>query len=495
MKQPDWKVPLILSTTLVVFGTFAYWLQYSHKPKKEQLETQEKKPLALPSPAPQIAAIKIKSSKGLIEIKCDELAQKNCKPGAISAWTISYPGTLKADSENVKVIVNAASNLIAAETIDLTDETPEKRKHLLEEYGLSDAKRTDLAAQFIEFDLEGGKRLTAWFGTEHPVGDKTFVATAEDGQLRDKTIFLIANSFKNNFDLTVSHFRDKTLFTFDRGAIESFEAKTPGGQISAKLDNGLWTVNGLSGDTENISTLFSSVASMKAKDFPQADVIKGLSPMFNYKLTGKQGSYTIALYQKTTKYPKPKNKLEKQRPDETHQYVKVSGKDEVFEVDSSVFRSLDKKAKDFRQRTILAQVEKVTGTHAKLESKVFTPALELSLDAGKWVQKSGAAVNVESLQKLIDQLVLVKVQDFAPLAAQPDPLTISLGDDKNPSKFHMKFYLVKDRLYAQDLNSKQKEALVLPDALKNALPFKLDAWKKSETAPKNAAAPKAEQKK
>ena len=38
----SWGKPLALAVTLVVIGTGAYWLEFSHKPKSEEKEEQEK---------------------------------------------------------------------------------------------------------------------------------------------------------------------------------------------------------------------------------------------------------------------------------------------------------------------------------------------------------------------------------------------------------------------------------------------------------------------
>ena len=227
MKQPNWKTPLVLSAALLGIGTFSYWLKYSHTPKKEKAETQTKKPLALPTEDSQVAMVKIKSTRGLIEIKCDSLSVKKCSVTTLGKWTITNPAPKSgdpyvADPTELKNFLSGVTNAVATEVIELKDETPEKRKSLLSEYGLSDEKRTNVETQFIELILADdkgatGKRLTVWFGQEHPLGDKTFVASATDGTVNDQTVFLLSNQFKNsNFGKTVTNFREKSIFTFDR---------------------------------------------------------------------------------------------------------------------------------------------------------------------------------------------------------------------------------------------------------------------------------------
>ena len=91
MKQPNWKLPVILSVTLLGAGNFAYWLKYSHAPKQEKEESLTKKPLAIASADAQIAMFKIKNIRGLIEVKCESLTEKKCSIGSLGKWTITNP--------------------------------------------------------------------------------------------------------------------------------------------------------------------------------------------------------------------------------------------------------------------------------------------------------------------------------------------------------------------------------------------------------------------
>lgn len=279
MKKPDWKPALILSGTVFVLGSFTYWLQFSHKPKKERADAQTKKPLAFAAETDQIAAFRIKSAKGLIEGKCESLAKKTCKVGSTADWTITYPETLKGDGDNIRDYLNNVSGMSAAETVSLVDETEEKRNSILDEYGLSDPKRTHLNTSFVELTLENGKKVTAWFGEDHPIGDKVFVASAVDGKITTDTIFLVANFYRSNlFDKGLTHFRDKTIFGFDRMEVDSFTAKIPSGKLEGKLTNGIWEINGMAADQDRVGTLLSSIAQARAKEFLRMRIGRARSP-------------------------------------------------------------------------------------------------------------------------------------------------------------------------------------------------------------------------
>jgi len=484
MKQPNWKTPLILSASLLVVGTFAYWLQYSHKPKEEKAETQLKKPLGLPSDDAQIAYFKIKSTTGLIEAKCDDIAKKKCKVSDDGHWTLTYPKTYPADTEAVKTFLKEVTGVLATETVDLSDEIPEKRKQLMDEYGLSPEKRTSMQSQFVELTLGNGTKLAAWFGNEHPIGDKTFVARAVNGQVNDQTIFLISNFFKSNFGKTVTTFRDKKLFDFDRSTIAAFTAKTSSGKLSAVKKDQLWMINGFAGDYDRIETLLSAISQLKAIEFPENSILKGLRPVVTYDLTGntKDSHFTLSLYEKDTRAKDAK----KGTPPEKHYYATVGGKTDVYEVPALIRTQIDKSVSDLRNGLLLSQAEKVTTTRFQLEGKAYPAPVVFEFKDGSWTApaKTEKKIDGNNIPKLFDILTRSRVKAFVapPSGKHLQELTLSMGDEKNPTRSHYLFFTIKkgkqERLYAKDLNSKMHEALELDDGIyKNALPFTPDSWK------------------
>jgi hypothetical protein len=502
MKNPSWNTPLILAATLAIVGSGTYWLQFSYKPKHDRIEGNTRKPLALPSEDTQIVAFKIKSVRGLIEGKCEELAKKNCKVGSLAQWTITYPQTLKADDEGIKTFINDAANVSAIDMIDLTEETPEKRTKLLDEYGLSPDKRTNLAMQFVEFQLENGKRLTAWFGQEHPLGDKTFVARSEDGVVNDKNIYLISNFFKSNFDKSLTYFRDKKLFNFDRSAIDSIDAKTTFGKLNAKLASGKWTINGEAGDYDRIETLLSAIAQLKAIEFPQPSIIKGMKPIVTYDLGEKDKHYTLSLYEKTLRAnPRPADrdhhdhedgdehdrepgslKSRADRIEEKHYYAVVSGNSDVVEVQALILSQIDKTLNELRYGNLLSQAEKVTTTQVKFEGPEYHDAVQFDFKAGSWT--SASKIDGNNIPKLFDILTGSRVKDFVktPNAKHVQDVTLSMGDDKNPARSHFQIFTVmrgkEELVYAIDLTGKKNEAMELESAIfKNSIPFSPEVWK------------------
>ena len=475
MKQPNWKAPLILSTTVLVLGSFAYWLAYSHKPKKEQADTQNKKPLIYPSETAQIIQFRLKSITGVIEGKCLSLAAKTCKAGDSGDWQITYPAQYKGDSDSIKSVISQFTNMMAVETIDLSDETPEKRKQLLEEYGLSDAKRTTLNAEFFELTFENGKKTAAWFGDTHPIGNKIFVGSSQDNVLNDKTIFLMSPAAKADFDKPLTYFRDKSIYHFDRTTIDSFTAKTSSGKLDGKVDNGLWYINQKLGDHDRIETVFSSIAHLRAKDFAGADTLKGAKSVLNYHLHAPKESFDLELF-----FKNDQEKMGKDVMTTPHYYVKASGQTEIFEVDSDIKKQIDKSSGELRESALLKTTEKLTATHLKLSGGAYAEPVEFHSDGKAWSQKSaGMKLDPGQISSFLDLLINSHAKEIVALPTDKklDSFTFTLGDDAHPEKAKYLFFSTAKQVYAQDLNQKANEAYLLDQNLKSALPFKPDTWK------------------
>ncbi len=499
MKQPNWKTPLILSATLLTVGTFSYWLQYSHKPKKDKIDILSKKPIALPSEEAQVTLIKIKSTQGLIELKCESLAEKKCSQGSLGKWVISHPqgpnGELySADPSSVKDYLSTAANAIATEVIDLNDETPEKRKSLLSEYGLSDDQRTNKDTQFVEMitsDEQGkpGKRLTAWFGADHPIGDKTFVASAVDGTINDKLIFLISNQTKtSNFSKSLTSFRDKTLFNFDRKVITSFTAKVTaekknGGKLIGNKTAGLWMINGFPANFDHIETVLSGIANAKAIEFVEQSMIKGLKPIITYDLKAGDKTHSLVIFEKVT----PTKKIGTEKlPAEKHYYAQSSDQKELVEVESILRSNIDKNLVELRNTILLTEAEKVTASLIKIEGASYSASPDFSYIKGKWIAKDGTKNWEPSIaSKLIDLFAVTRIKDFvSPPPAGKELFKVAIGDEKNPTKFYYSISDSKGNLYSRNLNEKNNEAYLMEDSMKQALPKTENEWKIKTPAPK-----------
>lgn len=336
MKQPNWKTPLILSTTLFVLGSAAYWLEFSHRPKQEKVDSALKKPINLAEDA-QIANFTIRGSKITLSAKCDEIAQKKCKVSDASAWSLTAPKEFRADTDNIKQLLNSVTNAVAAETIDLKDEPAEKRQKLLEEFGLSEAKRALPTTPSIQVVLDGAKKFELFFGIDHPLGDKHYAISSEDGKVNEQTVFLISSFIKGATDHDLTYFRDKSIFHFDRSLVKSFSGRNSSGPIMATKVENKWTINNTMGDSDKIETLISNIAQITAKDFPEdKNILKRALSIIQYTLEFEKVKISLEILEKNI------GKSEK------HFYLKTSVRPDIVEIEPAIRNQLDKKPSELR---------------------------------------------------------------------------------------------------------------------------------------------------
>ena len=472
MKQPSWKVPLILSSTVLVLGSFSYWLAYSHKPKQEKADTREKTPLHIPDDA-QIASFRLKSTKGVVEGKCTSLEKKTCRVDALGDWVLTYPIQAEADEDAIKDMLSQFVNLKADETIDLSVETPENQKRLLDEYGLSDQKRTTLGAEFFEVTFENGKKVALWLGENHPIGNRIFAASSEDNNLDTKKIYLVPPTSKVSFDKPLTWFRGKTIFHFDRRDVKQFSAKVSDGRLEGVQKDGSWTINGKPGDRDRIETIFATIAQAKAKAFLPDTVLKGTKNTFQYKLEGQKEPVAFDLYFKI-------NEAKEDDIANPNYYLKVAGRKDIYEVEFKFRDGIDKTVAYLRESALLNSTAKVTATLLTLSGKNYKGPAEFHFNGKDWSQTDkGQPVDAKQITSFLDLLINSHSKERVkmPKDTQVDTVTFTLGDEKDPKRYNYLFFSTKDAVYAKDLNSKENEAYWLDPKIKSALPFNPDQWK------------------
>jgi hypothetical protein len=476
MKQPNWKPALILSTSLFVLGSFVYWLQFSHKPKKDQADQDQKRPLSFQAESEQISGFRMKNASALIEAECRTLAQKTCKVGTTGEWEVTHPEKLKGDAESIRDFLNNLSSMSASEVVDLSEETPEKRAKILEEYGLNEASRATPGMEFLELRLESGKKVAAWFGAAHPFEDKVYVAGSVDGNVNEKRIFLIANFYRTSvFGKTLTSFRDKTLLTFDRHQVEEIDAKTPQGSFRAVKQGGAWWVNQLPADDDRITTLLIALSQAKVKEFPAASAAQGAKPVIRYSIVPKGGK-PLSLELWVKRGPKAS--------DPETVYLRSPLLPQIVEVEGNLKVQLDRSLAYLRRNLLLTQVEKTFSNRFKLEGKAWALPVEFHHDGKTWIQQTGEGrlsekLDGEKLKGFLDQMASSHSPGMTSPAhgSKGESVRVTVGDEKNPSKFAYEIYVAKDKAWARDLNSKRNEAYELESALKNLVPFKPDSWK------------------
>lgn len=480
MTQVSWAKPLALASTLVVLGSVAYWLEYSHKPKQEETQQEEKKLLKLKD-APN-ASVLILGGKQTVEIKCLDVSTKLCKPGDNSKWELAQPVKLKADDSNVNSLLSSLNNLASTETIDLSGETAEKKQSLLKEYRLDAALRSTPETRRIEVTDDKGAKEVVILGDTHPIGDSIFALGGTSLQSPDESrVYLVPTFIKAQFDHDLTYWRDKKILTLAAHEIKGFKLNSPKGkQIEGSRKEGQWILKTaatgkeeLSGDIENIDSLLTGAAYLTAKGFASENKT---SAEGKKALQGAKPFLTLTM--ETEKAPLTLTLLEKKNPDKL--YATVSTLDPVYEVEASAKERLDKSLKDLRLTKLITSMDRFAARRLEFEgSPVGAPALVLIQKDNKWVNEADKKdVTQDKVQTLLDRMTGNRIKDFLQGAAIPtgqeSGVKVSVGDDKDAKKRQLLFWAKGDKLFARDLASPRKEAYEVDNALKDALPWSRD---------------------
>jgi hypothetical protein len=496
MTQVNWGRPLALATLLVVLGSTAYWLEYSHKPKKEEAKDQEKKLFSLKSTA--TTSIRLIDGNKTLAFKCLDISSKLCKPGDNSKWEVTEPVKLRADDSNVNALLSTLNNLTTSETILLNEETPEKRASLLKEYGLDATARASANTKRIEVLDDKNQTRIVYFGEKHPIQEAFFALAGVDPQKVDESrVFLAPTHIKASFEHELTYWRDKKLLSLASHQIKSFKLQGSKASVAGDRKDGQWTLNNkLPGDIENIDGWLSAVAHLNAKTFvaekardPQAKAaLQRAKPVLTLTLVpentspataGTPSPVTLVLYEKKAGDKKTQPLL----------YATVSNLDPVFQLEYSTKDRLDKSIKDLRLVKLITSMDRFSFRRMRFEGVTLgkEPLLLASAD-GKWmIQPSQEEIDADKVQQLLDKLSGNRIKDFIGVSKIPTGeqtgLKVSLGDDKTENKRQFIFWKNHDSLYARDILSGQKEAFIVDSAIKDALPWDRNFFAKAKPTP------------
>jgi hypothetical protein len=519
MQRVNWTKQAMLAGGLLALGSAAYWLEYKHKPEKESKEEQTKKVFDIKDKA--VTEIRIHDGAGhLFAVRCSDDASKLCKPGDNSKWELTTPLKIKADDANANALLSTLNNLSVNESIDLKEESPEKRATLLKEYGLDANARSLPGTKRVAVSTAAGTTVL-FLGSQHPIGDSIFgiIETAPAGQqptgkaaeggvpgVNENKVVLVPTFFKTNFDHDLTYWRDKKVLTIGVHEIGSFQLKAPRVQASGVRKDGQWTLKSPSageftGDLENVDSILTAATFLTAKDFAsdsKADAkgkaaLQGARSVVTLEMQPNKSEkdanpapVTLTLYQKGELKPPPGKKT----GSVGKLYATVSNLDPVYELDHTSLARFDKSLKDLRLAKLITSMERFTTKKIEFSGKpVGGSPLKLVDKDGKWSIEGGpASIASDRPQAVLEKLSGNRIQEFIPAASAPkgeaEGLTVKLSDEKDAVKRQLVFWKSKNDLYARDLVSQRKEVFRVDSAVAEALPWSRDFFeKKPEPAP------------
>ncbi|GEM_PF-2419353 len=501
-KSPDVTKPLLLAVVLCILGGTAYWLEYGKKPKEQRAESEAKKVFVIGKGAVarlEFAGVSMKPELSAkpplaISLTCESLKDQLCKPEDASKWQMATPLRTKADDATVNSLLKNFGNLVSSESIDLTTETPAKRAQLLKDYGLDAAARGNPATRRVTVVIEGAKKLSAYFGEKHPIGDNVFALLETDGAANENRVYVVPAWQLSVFDQKTSYFRDKNLFGLSEKDISAFTLAVSQ-KISGKLE-GARTADGkawalrlgakeFEGDPDVIEALLSAVVHSAAKDVlaekheePSAQAaLAGAKNTYDLKFTAKGTDHRIRLYEKK-KAPKAPASV----------YAVIEGQDPVYEIDVYAAEKLEKTMDELRIGKMIPSVDRYSVMTIDIDSHGAESFKQQVVKGagGEWKIGSNETSRGK-VENILDRLSGKTIIAYTGPAPTGENLRLTLrksADKKGEPVADLEFWSAKGHLYARNVQTKKKEIVELAPDFNALLPWKAAALLDAPGGPK-----------
>jgi len=474
-KQPQYKVQLSLAAALLVISSAAYWYEYSKAPKEEEKSNEEKKPLNLKGL--NIGSITLEKGGKKITLNCLDLNQNQCKAGDNSHWELTVPLKFKADDAMVSSLVSTLNNLRPTTTLDLKDETPEKRKKLLTDYKLDADSRAKKEMISATLETQNKETFQIFFGEKHPLEEGYFVLVAKKGIPDESKVYVLPTFQMTAMDQPPNHFRNKQLLTLSqtnvKEVIVSGGKKNPKG-LQLKKEGVNWNLilNGQSspGDNDAIDGLISGAIFLNAKGFAAdkkddplgKSSLLGAKKIIELKLKTEKDEQTLTLFER---------KFKDGKKEASQAFAVVSNLDPVFEVDTTNLDRLDKDPKELRFSRLIPTMGRFDLQWIEVDGgKKFKQTI-LKKD-GIW-KLDGKDFENAKLDTLLDRLSTAIIDAYPEKSITPvEPqVRMSFGTKPGERKYDFILFQKEGKLWAQNENSATKETFQLKGDLLPQIPW------------------------
>lgn len=322
-------------------------------------------------------------------------------------WKIKTPRELDADASAVQNLLKAAAE---AEEKRVAEENPSD----VSKFGLSPPAAT------IRVELEGGKKLPALVvGGSTPIGFNAYVRRGDE-----PAVLLTAGTFQAGVKKSLEDLRDKTILRFDDADVRTVRLVPASGTPTAfQRDGESWKITEpiqAVADGNAVKSVLASLRSMRARGFDDptgADETPTDNAAAEAPASPADRGFSPPRLKVEVGFEKGDPQLlelggEKAGEGEKLLYVRVPGKETIYEVGSHVQTSIDKSADDLRDKTVLALDEsKVAAIDvARSDGEGFT----LERDGEGWKVAGATEPLRESVaSRFVEDIVLVKGANIA----------------------------------------------------------------------------------
>ncbi|MBN23174.1 MAG: hypothetical protein CL678_17950 [Bdellovibrionaceae bacterium] len=479
MENVSWKNLLILALALVFFSSFAYWYGNVKKNEDEKQLQNSEKIFLLENE--NISSIELKGPSETYVFECIKKEGNICSPGNHAEWQLTKPFSVSADRSNINNLVSTLSHLKQAGIIDLSKDSPKKKKTLLKDYGLDPISQT----QSISIELNNKTNLTLLLGKRSVIGNNVLAIKEINQKLKTNIVYQVPAHVLSHLSHKLSHWRDKKIFSINSHEILAFEVQGSKKPFSGKLNENQWILTQgkeqWPGDLENVDSLLTALSYLKAKDFfdfkkdhPKAKQrIKQSKKVLTFKIKIKKQKTKEDITLEVFEY-KPDSKIKKI-------YARHSGADPLFEINPDDLSRLDASLLSLRQTKFITSMERFGSKNIEFKYPDKNK-ITLQKEENLWkITGESKAVVQEKVNQLLSELSGKRIQKFLTEKETPkgqkNGIYVTLREEgKEKRKFL--FWKVGKEIYAKDLLSTRKESFVLDSVLSKSFPWEKDYFTK-----------------
>ena len=313
-------------------------------------------------------------------------------------WRLTKPVDAPADDTTVQSLL---TTLVDAEVQKTLDEMPSD----LAAFGL------DKPSTAVKLTLSAGQAPPIAVGKNTAIGGKTYVRKGDEPKL-----YLTTTSISFGLNKQVKDLRDKQVLTYQDDDVQRIEIARPAGEttVLARKDKDAWTVSpgDHPADPTEVRSFLSSLRSTRALDFPD----DAPTDLAQYGLVAPRVTVTVATGKDGAQTQTLLLGGEKTEGSQKQVFAKRGNAPTVYALGDWAFRTIDKQAGQFRDKTIL-------GFDAARAGKIVVTrkdgtATTLVRSGEKWQIEGGEAKDAAStgITRFIDDVRDLK---GAEIAAEP----------------------------------------------------------------------------
>jgi hypothetical protein len=234
-----WQTTASLAVILLLLGAFYYVYEIRLGPEREKAEGRKGQMFS--AEAGNVSDVEIKRGPEVLKFRREG-----------DGWRMLAPIETRGDRA-------AIDELITSVLTAKIDREIAAAPASLAEFGL-DAPKAE-----VTLTLKDGRRLGVQLGSKNPTG--VWVYGREEGKA---AVVALPDSVLRDASRPVADYRDKTVMTFDRGAVTGLDINTPDETLGLVADGGKWKLTrpaARAADGEAVTEFLEKLGAARVKEF------------------------------------------------------------------------------------------------------------------------------------------------------------------------------------------------------------------------------------